>query len=48
MTVATAVAYLKEAAEGIKLLPLPGINEVSTSQMGCLWFSIGRGQTGLS
>ena len=46
MTVATAVEYLKEALRQIKMWPLPGINEVSTSQMGYMWFSNGWGHRG--
>lgn len=41
MTAATAVEYLKEAAERNKKLLLPGINEMSTSQMSYPWFSNG-------
>lgn len=44
MTVATAVEYLKETAKGIKMLLLPGISEMSTSQMDSTWFSNGFGR----
>lgn len=39
MTVATAVEYLKEAAEGNKNVTAPGINEMLASQMSYTWFS---------
>lgn len=48
MTLATAVEYLKELLRGIKMLLLPGMSEILTSQMGYPWFSSGFEQRELS